>query len=72
MRLSRVQCGRFRRRGVHRAVERIEQLRGGYAGAGQRDAEVLAGPPVPQLPSRLHGVRLRHIMALPLQRPRMR
>jgi hypothetical protein len=39
--------------------------------ATNRKPEVLARASVPQLPSCLHGFRLRHLVALPLQCPGM-
>ena len=51
-------------------MERVKQ-HNSCASSANRNSEVLARASVPQLPSCLHGFRLRHLMALSLQRPGM-
>uniref|UniRef100_A0A452Z8G4 Uncharacterized protein n=1 Tax=Aegilops tauschii subsp. strangulata TaxID=200361 RepID=A0A452Z8G4_AEGTS len=63
-----MQRGCVRRSGVGGAVERIEH-HSSQACISKRNQEILARASVPQLPSGMHGFRLRHLMALPLQRP---
>ena len=70
MYLNCKQCGSFGWSRVQRPVEWNKQ-RIYCASTASWSPKVLARAQVPQLPPCLHGVRICHLLALPLQRPRL-